>query len=276
MTNDIEHAVRRHYGVTDLGLRLQRALTAAGVADRQITIDDLAPVDEFHIGGRVATEHILGKLDLAGTEYVLDVGCGIGGAARFIAARTGCRVEGIDLTPEFIEVARDLTERTGLAGQASFTVGSALAMPYPDATFDAAVTLHVAMNIADRAALYREVARVLKPHAPFAIYDVMRGPSPDGLCYPVPWADTPETSFLVTPEDMRALLADAGFAADEVEDRTAFGIQFFRERLAGGPSPLGLQLLMGETARDRLENTLAGLESGSIAPVLIRARRLAG
>lgn len=138
------------------------------------------------------------------------------------------------------------------------------------------MTLHVAMNIADRARLYREVARVLKPQAQFAVYDVMRGPSADGLRFPVPWADTPETSFLVTPDDMRTLLADAGFAVDEVEDRTAFGIRFFKERLAAGPSPLGLQILMGETARVRLENTLAGLETGSIAPVLIRARRIAG
>lgn len=273
MTDEIESAVRRHYGVADLGMRLNEALNSAGITGRQLTPEDLAPVDEFHIGGRPATEHIIGKLGLTGQAYVLDVGCGIGGAARFVAARTGCRVEGIDLTPEFIDVARDLTERTGLSSRVSFTAGSALAMPYPDAAFDAAYTLHVAMNIADRPALYGEIARVLKPAARFAVYDVMRGKA-DKLRYPVPWADTPDTSFLTTPDEMRTLLADAGFEVTEVEDRTDFGIAFFRERLAGGPSPLGIHLLMGEGARLRFENTLAGLESGAIAPVVMMARRI--
>src|SRR5262249_41674095 len=154
----------------------------------------------------------------------------------------GCRVTGIDLTPDFIAAARILTERTGLAGRIDFREASALAMSFADATFDAAVTLHVAMNIKDRPALYREVARVLKPGAAFCIYDVMKGAG-EGLRYPVPWAQTAATSRLVTPDEMQELLASAGFDVLETEDRTPFGITFFRERLAAPPPPLGTHLI---------------------------------
>ena len=241
-----------------------------------MTPDDLGPIDEFHIGGRAATKQLVAKMHLAGSEHVLDIGCGIGGAARYIAASTGCRVTGIDLTPEYIETARALSQRTGLGDRIQFEAGSALRMPFADATFDAAITLHVAMNIKDRAGLYRETARVLKRGAVFCIYDVMKGKN-DGLIYPVPWAETPASSHLTTPEDMLALLADAGFSVEEVEDRTEFGIVFFRERLSAGgpPSPLGLHLLMGETSRRKFQNMLQNLEQGFIAPVTMIARRAA-
>ena len=136
-------------------------------------------------------------------------------------------------------------------------------MPFADATFDAAITLHVAMNIKDRAGLYREIARVLKRGAVLCIYDVMQGPN-EGLIFPVPWAETSASSHLTTPEEMRALLADAGFSVEEVEDRTEFGIAFFRERLAAGgpPSPLGLHVLMGETARAEIPEYAPGSRAG--------------
>jgi SAM-dependent methyltransferase len=149
-------------------------------------------------------------------------------------------------------------------------------MPFADATFDAAITLHVAMNIKDRAGLYRESARVLKRGAVLCIYDVMQGPN-EGLTFPVPWAETAANSHLTTPQEMQALLADAGFSVEEVEDRTEFGIAFFRERLSAGgpPAPLGLHLLMGATARAKFQNMLHGLEQGAIAPVVMIARRSA-
>jgi hypothetical protein len=134
----------------------------------------------------------------------------------------------------------------------------------------------MAMNVKDRSGLYGETARVLKPGARFCIYDVMKGETEEDLTYPVPWADTPTTSHLTTPEQMRALLRDAGFEVREVEDRTAFGIAFFRESLArsaAGPSPLGLHIVMGATAREKFVNMLANMERGAVAAVVMVANR---
>lgn len=274
MSDDHERGVARHYQVSALTERVLKAAAAAGLDIDRLTPDELGPIDEFHIGGRAATKQLVAKMRLAGSEHVLDVGCGIGGAARYLAVSTGCRVTGIDLTPEYVETARELSRRTGLGDRTQFEAGSALRMPFADTSFDAAITLHVAMNIKDRAGLYREIARVLKRGAVFCIYDVMQGKT-DGLIYPVPWAETAANSHLTTPEDMQALLVDAGFSVQEIEDRTELGIAFFRERVAAGgpPSPLGLHVLMGKTAPQKFQNMLQGLEQGFIAPVMMIARR---
>jgi large subunit ribosomal protein L17 len=154
MTDDLEHAVARHYGRGDIAGRILEALRATGVDPDRLKPDDLAPVDEFHIGGRAASEQVLARLALNKGHHVLDIGCGIGGTARYMAQAYDCRVSGIDLTPEFIEAAITLSKRTGLADKVEFQVASALALPFDDASFDAAITFHVAMNIKDRPALY--------------------------------------------------------------------------------------------------------------------------
>jgi SAM-dependent methyltransferase len=275
MADDLEEAVARHYGGGDLKDRILKAIAAAGLNPDRLAPEQLAPIDEFHIGGRAATIHAVAKMGLKPGDRVLDVGCGIGGATRYLAATADCRVTGIDLTPEYIAAAEDLARRTGLADRIAYRVASALAMPFEDGAFDAAITLHVAMNIKDRPGLYHEVARVLKPGAMFCSYDVMKGRS-DGLTYPVPWAETPATSHLTTPQEMQALLREAGFEVTEVEDRTAFAIDFFRQSLANsaaGAPPLGLHIVMGATARQKFQNMLANVESGAIAPTVMIARR---
>lgn len=271
---DIESAVARHYGHSDLLERILAGLAAAGVDMARLGPEDLAPVDEFHMGGRKATTFALAKMPLRADHHVLDVGCGIGGAARHIAEDIGCKVTGIDLTPEYISIAKTLTEMTKLDKQVSYEVASALAMPFADETFDAAITLHVAMNIPDRAALYGEIARVMKAGATLCVYDVMKT-GDEAPTFPVPWAQTPETSHLTTPEEMRALLGDAGFTVHDVDDRTEFAREFFRQALAAGadgPPPLGIHVLMGKDAREKIGNTIANLESGRIAPVQMIAR----
>jgi SAM-dependent methyltransferase len=275
--NDIERAVARHYGETDLLVRILDALEAVGAQTEQLGPDDLAPVEEFHIGGRKATARAVEKMRLQPDQHVLDVGCGIGGAARYIAGATGCKVTAIDLTPEYISVARELTDLTGLSANVSFDVSNAMAMPFGEACFDAALTLHVAMNIRDRNALYREVARVLRPGAVFYLFDVMKK-SDEPLTFPVPWAASGETSFLTTPDETRALLEDAGFEVTQVEDRTGFALEFFEQigSAAGNPpSALGIHLLMGESASERLGNVVTNIRSGRIAPVEMLARRTA-
>ncbi|MHA1153904.1 MAG: class I SAM-dependent methyltransferase [Alphaproteobacteria bacterium] len=290
--NSIEAAVARHYGDAGLLARILAGLEASGLELDSLRPDDLAPVDEFHIGGREATAHAVAKLDLdAGAQVldvakldldagaqVLDVGCGIGGAARYLATQVGCRVTGVDLTPEFIATARRLTELTGLDGKISFKCASALDMPFEDGTFDAAITLHVAMNIPERAALYCEIARVMKPGAAFCIYDVMKAGAGE-LAYPVPWAETPATSHLTSAEEMRGLLDTAGFDVSEVEDRSDFARTFFQGVLAavaaseGGPPPLGIHLILGASAPEKFRNMLNNIEAGHIAPVQMIATR---
>ncbi len=274
-TTDIERAITRHYGVPDLLGLIYTGLEAVGADLARLTLEDLAPVDEFHIGGRKATVHAVEKLSPGANDHVLDIGCGIGGAARYMASQAGCRVTGIDLTAEFVETARALTEKTGLGDRVAYQAANALHMPFADGAFDKAITLHVAMNIRDRAGLYGEVARVLKRGATFCVYDVMKR-GEDTVVYPVPWAETADTSHLTTSDEMLELLGAAGFEVYEVEDRTDFAREFFKRTLAAvsdGPPPLGLNLFMGETAPVKFRNMLDNVENGSIAAVQMLARR---
>ncbi len=269
----MEKAVAQHYGDDNLLERILTGLKEAGVDINNLQADDLAPVDEFHIGGRKATVHAVEKMSLKKDQHILDVGCAIGGGARYIASEIGCRVTGIDLTPEYISIAKTLTGLTGLSDQVTFEVASALEMPFERESFDGAITIHVAMNIRDRETLYKEIARVMKSGATLCIYDLMKKNDED-LTFPLPWAETPETSHLTTPDEMKTLLGDAGFEIGEVEDRTEPAIDFFKQSFAAssdGPPPLGPHIVIGASASEKFKNVLDNIEKGRIAPVVMMA-----
>jgi len=273
--NDMEKAVAQHYEVMDLLPRILAGLQASGADLNHLRPEDLAPVDEFHLGGRKATAYALEKMSLNKSQHILDIGCGIGGAARHIAEQTGCEVTGIDLTPEYISISNVLTYLTGLRGKVNCKVASALDMPFENETFDGAITFHVAMNIPERATLYRETARVMKPGATLCIYDVMKK-NDEKLTFPLPWAQSEETSHLTTTEEMVTLLHVAGFEVHEIDDRTDFARNFFKQvfiAAADGPPPLGVHLLMGASAPEKIKNAMNHIESGRIAPVQIIATR---
>ena len=272
---NIERAVAQHYGVTDLLERIFKGLEAAGTDLNCLQPEDLAPVDEYHIGGREATAHAIDKMSLSEDQHVLDIGCGIGGTARYMAEKIGCKVTGIDLTPEYISIAKTLTDLTGLGSKVTYKVASALDMPFESKTFDAVITIHVAMNIPERATLDSEIARVMKPGATLCIYDVMKK-SDESFSFPVPWAESAVTSHLTTPEEMRTLLNDAGFDVREVDDRTDFALNFFKQSLAAaadGPPPLGIHLIIGSSAPEKLKNMQSNIENGCISVVQMIADR---
>ncbi len=263
----LEQEVATHYTGIDRTRVILDALRAAGLDPDDLSVEDLAPVGEFHIRGREATVELGQALGLHAGQHVLDVGSGIGGASRHFAASRGARVTGIDLTPEYCELATRFARSTGLADRLDYRPGSALALPFADGTFDAAYTQHVAMNIADKPGLYAEVARVLKAGAGFGIYDILQGPGGEAY-YPTPWANDRSTSFLATPDEMRRLLAAAGFRIESWRDRTAAARTFFETALARsaerGPPPLGLHLLLPDF-RPRAQNTLRGLADDRLA-----------
>lgn len=276
MTKAHESDVARHYERPGLIAEIRQGLIAAGADPDRPRPEDLSPVDEFHTAGRITTLQALSMMPLAPGMRVLDAGCGIGGTSRHLAHEHGCRVTGIDLTPGYVEAARALTEMTGLTEACDFVEGSVLDMPFGDATYDAGVTFHVAMNIADREGFYAEAARVLKPAAVFCVFDVMAGGGGD-LAYPVPWAETRETSFLKTPNETRALLEAAGFEVTSEKSLRDFAMEFFRsvfEKTAQtGPPPLGLHLLTGANTPEKFGNYAEGLASRAIEPVIMVAER---
>ena len=241
---DVLEGVRDHYRATGLTERLKRALMALGPEDQRLTPQQLGTLDQFHTRGLAATAELAKLAGISSDAAVLDVGSGIGGPARFLAATYGCRVTGVDLSAPFVDAARYLTERTGQSGQVSFQTGSALELPFDDGLFDVVLLQHVAMNIADRARLYREIRRMLKPGGRFAIFDVVaNGGEPH---YPVPWARTPATSFLMTAAATREAIELAGFRTLTWKDDTEAAKTWITQLRASGPPPSpNLGVVMG-------------------------------
>lgn len=236
--------VRDHYRATDLTGRLKTALLAFGSEDQRLTPQQLAGLDQFHTRGLAATAELAELAGVAADTAVLDVGSGVGGPARYLAATHGCRVVGVDLSEPFVEAARYLTARTGQGGQVSFQTASALELPFDAGGFDVVLLQHVAMNIADRARLYRGIRRVLKPGGRFATFDVV---SNDGEpIYPLPWARTPETSFLLDAAATRQVVEAAGFRTLTWRDDTEAAKAWFAQlRQAGPPPSPNLGVVMG-------------------------------
>lgn len=270
--------IARHYTTGGLEQKILAGLRTLGRDTERIDPADLAPVDEFHMGGQEATRALAETLGLRPGMMVLDIGSGIGGPARFLARTYGVTVKGIDFTPEHVEVGRSLTRRSGLAEeQVAFQVGDAVDLPFGPRQFDAATMLHVAMNIPDKARLFRGVHRVLRPGGVFALYDPMRTGEGD-LSYPLPWASQASGSFLETPDSYRKALEEAGFAVQPEVNRGEMGLAFFRRMRAriaeSGPPPIGLHLTMGPDGPAKMANLIAALEGGIVAPVEMVSRRL--
>ena len=268
--SDLETAVAGHYAPGGLLASIKVALVEAGADPEAPDAEVLKPVDEFHTGGLEATEALLDPLGITPETRVADMGSGIGGTARFIAKRYGAHVTGVDLTPEFVETAEALSQMVGLSDRTAFQTGSVLDLPLASDTYDLATQLHVGMNIADKKALFAEVYRVLKPGGRYAIFDIMTGGSGAEIGFPVPWATDADGSFVESPTVYRAAAEAAGFTPVAERDRTDYALGFFNRVIKAmeeqGPQPIGLHLLMGQTAQEKYGNAVKAAFDGATAP----------
>lgn len=249
--------VEGQYARGDIWGQIETAIREAGGDPDRVSLDDLAPLEEFHIGGRRASIELAEMAALKPGVRVLDVGAGLGGPARFLAARFGCLVTALDLTDEYCRAAQMLNQATGLADLVTVRRGNALALPFADGEFDAVWTQHASMNIADKPRLYAEIRRVLSGGGTFALHDVHAGPV-QPIVFPVPWADTAALSFLATAQESRSLVTSAGFDVVQWRDWTAQAISFFERQATVSRQPaLGIHVYvpgLAEKSRNLRQN----------------------
>lgn len=268
----MDEQVEAHYSREggDLAAAIAQGLRDAGKSLDNLQTTDLATIDEFHIRGREATLELAGEMKLAEGRRVLDIGSGLGGPARTIAEQYGCNVTGIDLTPEFRDTAEKLSDWVDLSDRVTFRQGDATALPFADGEFDAAMTIHAAMNIPAKDQMYAEAHRVLKPGGIFAVYDVLQGEGGEVL-FPVPWAREPAISFLATPGDMRSLLTGAGFEILEETDSTEESGRWFEAMMARmketGPPAVSFQDFLGGDFPKMAQNQVRNLADRRIRTV---------
>jgi ubiquinone/menaquinone biosynthesis C-methylase UbiE len=260
-------ALTDHYASDDPFERILRRLADVGIDAADLQAADLAGVDEFHLGGKTATVAILESLPTGDTGRHLDIGCGIGGAARTIASTIGCEVVGLDLTPGFVATATRLSGLVGLSDRTVFRVANASTLDVPDRSFDSATLLHVGMNIEDKASLFTQVARVLRPGGSFHVYDIMRVGDGD-IGFPVPWSPGAATSFVDTPAGYLSALRSAGLVPSTPTNRMPLVAQALRETKENPPK-VSLADLMGENWPAMFANLSAALKAGVLAPVEI-------
>jgi len=264
--------VATHYsGGGGLADKIAQSLRRAGKNLDELKTADLESVDEFHFRGREATLELAERMRLSGECRVLDIGSGLGGTARTLAEAYGCHVTGLDLTQAFCEAATVISDWVDLGERVAFQQGDATDPPFADNEFDAAITIHVAMNIAAKDKVYEQARRVVKPGGIFAAYDILQGEGGE-VSYPAPWARDSSISHLATPEEMQALLSDAGFEILNVHDSTEQSLGWLEARTtrvarSGRPSPVTTQILFGGDASEMTANQLRCLRERRIRTV---------
>ena len=244
---------------------IEQALIAAGKDLGQLTPADLGGLEDFHTLGRIATGQLADLAEITSTDRVLDAGTGIGGTARFLAAQRGCAVTAVDLTEEYCETARWLNRLVGLDAKISVQQGDITDLPFDDATFDVVTSQHVQMNVADKARVYAQTRRVLVPGGRLAHWDIVSG-TPGDLGYPLPWADRPDRSHLVSADELRATIESAGLVIQHWNDLTEPAAALMEAVISRPAEPLGLQAFVPDFAV-KAANLTRGLAAGHLRAI---------
>ena len=267
MAEDVKH-IHGYYSPNDLYNKILEGLDRLGTDLSNVTLDDLQPVDEFHIRGDTATKELIELSAFTPDMHILDVGCGIGGSTRRLSHETGCRVTGVDLSDAYIDTAQRLTQLLGMQDRVDFHAASALDMPFDDNAFDGVWSLQMNMNIDDKLAWLKEIHRVLKPGGRAVLYEVC-GNKNTPLHFPVPWAQDGSMSFLVPPAPFRDIITAAGFAIAEWSDKTDLARNAFanvREPVGAPNLPvLGVYMLVGNDIATKAYNLHRNLEEDRVS-----------
>jgi sarcosine/dimethylglycine N-methyltransferase len=260
MTEGLE----KHYSASEIEQRILAGLRAAGLdPERLLSPGELAALDHFHTGGLRASRELLEQAQIRTGDRVLDIGAGLGGSARLLASETGCHVDCIEMSPDYCAGAALLNRLTGLEDRVKVHLGSALELPFPDASFDVVWMQNVGMNIADKASLFDGIARVLRPGGRYAFQEMAAGPA--GTTYfPLPWAADPTDNFLVSPATMRSLLAASGFAEELFEDTSEEHLgRSLANATPAAPGQLGLAVFVDDLGQ-KSANARRSLEEGQV------------
>jgi SAM-dependent methyltransferase len=268
MTN----AIADHWGRGDVYSLIVSVLNKMSRPLDDLTLEDLAPVDHFHSRGFPATVELADCLPIKAGQRILDIGCGLGGPARYMADRFQCNVSGLDITESFVQAANKLTALVRMQDKVQIELGDGQHLPYPDAMFDGAYTQHVTMSVANRPRYFAEAYRVLKPGAFFALTE--HGLGPKGQPYhPVPWSEDGTGAYLVSPSETRTLLENSGFKDVVIEDTGAQYVEGYKITLDKAEKealpPLGTHLLMGETVLQKTRNAARNIEEGRTHPIQV-------
>lgn len=267
MTKD-NQTVSEHYSSADLKQRILAALRQTDLDLHAVSVQDLAPIDQFHTRGLSATRELLELAPIDPDMKVLDIGSGLGGVARVLASEHRCSVTGIDITESFVQIANWLSEVTHLQGFTKFVEGDATALPFDASGFDLAVTMQIQMNILEKERFYGEIFRVLKPGGRFVFQDIMAGEASGDLHLPVPWTVDGKFNFLISVDALERVLLATGFELELFEDTTSEALAWRkRQPQAAGlaPAALGLHLVMGDQFGLMQANQVRNLQEGRVA-----------
>lgn len=267
MADSIKH-IHSYYSPNDLYDKILAGLDKLGTDLSKVTLGDLQPVDEFHIRGDAATKELIALSGFTSDMHILDVGCGIGGSTRRLAHEAGCRVTGIDLSDEYIDVAERLTQLLNMQERVKFEAASALALPYGDNFFDGIWSLQMNMNVDDKLQWLSETCRVLKPGGRAILYEVCAADNTPPH-FPVPWAQDKSMSFLVPPDAFRDIITSAGFEITVWNDKTDLARKAFAKitKPVGAPKLpiLGVYMLVGDDIGTKAYNLHRNLEENRVS-----------